>query len=381
MDGLKRLSVFLLLIVTLILGACGGTSDNTNETAVKEDGQEKNDSTGESNETSDEERDFSGPLISEDTPIDDRAALVETVERQKNVLKLGFITDEYPIENIQLAFYPTEDDFSYNAMYQLPSDSIGSFQYYVMSELDQSDFEEFIGKLKAPKALDHDLMEAHYGKYDDEHRNNYQLYGMADEVVHHIYAGRESEGYSDELIEAMGKSMRTDDHVYDPFYKNFALDLDKIKFPSINEERAEIYAFIISYWGGEDDDSRIQVTYNLGDGSLYYGINANPKEWYSDEVESGKTPEGIEVTEYSEGNDNRYFGWTDGTYSYHMQYNPPDKDAYDTEDIYKVIDSSINDDRTFEDTSFIQATIDKPQLTENEEEVNRLMKKIKDKGR
>src|SRR5699024_1605864 len=107
------------------------------------------------------------------------------------------ITDEYPIENIQLAFYPTEDDFSYNAMYQLPSDSIGSFQYYVMSELDQSDFEEFIGKLKAPKALDHDLMEAHYGKYDDENRNNYQLYGMADEVVHHIYAGRESEGYSD----------------------------------------------------------------------------------------------------------------------------------------------------------------------------------------
>lgn len=370
---MKKLPLFLLLITALILGACGEKSDETKETGTK-DGQETKDST----EKTEDEKEFSGPLISKDNPIDDRGVMKETVERQKNVLKLSFITDNYPISNIQLAFYPTEDDFSYNTMYGLPTETIGSFQYYARSEYDASDVDGFVEGLKDPKQLDHDLMEAYYGTYDDEYENNYQLYGLAEDISYELFAGLESEGYTDELVECIGKSMKTEaDGAYDPFYKHFSLDLDKIKFPYISQDRAEIYAFIVSYWGEDDDDSRISINYHLGDSSLYYGINSNPKTWYSVEVDKGKTPEGIEVTEYSEGDDDRYFGWTDGTYSYHIQYTPPEKNEFDTEDIYDVIDSSINDERTFEDKTFIQTATDKPNLTENEEKINKLMKKIK----
>lgn len=356
-------------MISLILVACGNETTGTETNETKEETEELE---------GNEEKDPSAPLIDENNAINDREIIRETVERTREELKLGFITDDYPISNIQNVFYPETEKISYGVMYGLPTDTIGSFQYNIDYEYEEDLFQTLVDELDNPKQLDHDSMDTvYYGEYDDEVEPNFLLFGEKGDKLYNLYAGYESEGYSFDLIEAMGHSMKTEEEgAYDPFYKHFSMDLDEIKFPHINNERAEVHSASVSYWD-TSDNSRISLSYNIEDGTIYYGVELEPTMITGDGIGEGTTDDGVAVTEYEDYNDDRYFGWDDGIYYYYIQYALPDENELTTEEIYEVIDSAMADERTFEDTSFIEPITDTPQLTENEEKINEQMKEIK----
>src|SRR5690625_4931591 len=102
---LKKRLIFFLVCIIFALTACGN-----DEEKVKENNEETS-----AKEQSEEVR----VLIDETNPLDERAIIEEVMEKQKQKLKLGFITDDYQLMSTELDYYGSSDELSYLQSFKL----------------------------------------------------------------------------------------------------------------------------------------------------------------------------------------------------------------------------------------------------------------------
>ncbi|PWA12908.1 hypothetical protein DCC39_03290 [Pueribacillus theae] len=378
---MKKLWLVILLIPALLVIGCSNESKES--TTSKESSAQAENSEKEGKET--KEKDNSAPLVDENNPLDERAMLEEAMNRQRDVLKLSFITDDYRSSRVNVGYYPLDDEFSYAASYMYPH--LISSIFFEGGTTNLTSDNGHIDTSNGEK-LDHNSLDALYGANESTSGGDtYYITGEDKNGASYIVTAEDSnQGYTNEMMKLMGKSMKTEEEgAYDPFYHMFSLDIDKLKFPKINKKRSDIYAAGIGVEEGSIG-SHIGITYLTGDrDQISYSIQDKESLWVNDdlyeEVGEEKTPGGYSVIEYSDnGEDDRYFYWSDGEYYYELVVTASNDKTIATEDIYTIIDSAMSDDRAFATKTVFDAINEKPAFTENEKELNKLIEKLEDKN-
>ncbi|WHY81222.1 hypothetical protein [Siminovitchia fortis] len=375
---MKNLWLVILLITALVVIGCSNESKEST-TSEESSAQAEN---REKKVTAAEEKDNSAPLIDENNPLNERAMLEEAMNRQRDVLKLSFITDDYRNGRVGVGYYPLDDEFSYGASYTYPH--IISSIFFEGGTTNLTSDNGHIDTSNGEK-LDHDSLDALYGAYEFSGEDTYYITGEDKNGTSYIVkAGHSDEGYTNEMMKLMGKSMKTEEEgAYDPFYHMFSLDIDKLKFPKVNKNRSDIYAAVV-----EVDNtlgSSATITYLTGDeDQLSYRIKDKESLWVNDDlykkIGEEQTADGYSVIEYSDnGEDDRYFYWSDDVYYYELEVTSYNDKTINTEDIYTIIDSAMSDDRVFANKAVFDAINEKPTFTENEKELNKLIEKLEDK--
>lgn len=318
------------------------------------------------------------PIIDEEQALDERAMLEKGLKAQREIHKLGFITDEYPNVNTQIAYYPLEETFGYSSLYRIP-DQQTSFRFEAGTSFGSSLYDNMNEHLKEKNDIEHDHLEAMYGKYSNEEDEDYFVVANDEDLSYLLHIGNEKEGFTKKMVQSMGATLRTEtDGVYDPFYEHFSLDIGKIQFPTINEKRAVIHDANI-YNLDTGARSIINITYMLSEqDTLSYKIQDIEKK-LSDSYKEKDTftiNNDIKVTEYKDEDDLSLFHWQVDDYDYSLEVNVTDEKLITTEEIQEIIESSLVDDRTFNEPDLFNAMNEKPNRSKAEKKLSKSLKKL-----
>lgn len=357
------------LISALLLVSCNST---TNNTTSNNDGKETKSNS-------------SSPIIDPNLAIDERKEIENMIEEQKDLLKLGFVTDDNLIDNIQISRAVTfhEDDYarseddrvSYSSWYTARSSNpdiqySGSNHFICEDGLDES-----TSDLTDRQSFNNDGKEGFYGHIE------YEASEIVVKYKDKCYSGLVSteEGYDEEdkrLLELISKTFKTEaEGAYDPFYKRFTMDLEKIKFPMMNQERVTLWGTSISYWEEiyEENYSRVGVSYSVDDDDyIDYEVTDNEKIYGDIEKKKLKTDGGTSVIVYEDStSDHRLkYRWSDGTYHYLIEVHAEDTRLSDN-DVLVIIDSAMGDDRSFNSLDFFKGVNDAPNLNKDDLELQK----------
>lgn len=322
------------------------------------------------------------PITTGEHILDERAMLIKGIEEQKKLHKLGFITDEFPMINTQIAYYPLEDTVGYSSLYQIP-DHQTFFKFEGGTSFESSLYEMMEEQLVDTEEIEHDSLEAIYGKYQEDKDGEYYVIAKNEDLSYIIQIGNEAEGFTNKIVKSIGNTLRTEaDGVYDPFYQQFALDIDKLQFPTINDKRAVIHDANIYNWE-KDKHSGIHITYMLSEqDTLTYTIE-NAEKNIPDAFQSEDTftvHDDIEVTEYHDENKDAIslFHWQVDDYDYTLEVHITNKGVITKEEIEDIIASSFTDDRTFKKQDVLEAENKKPNRTKAEKKVSKSLKNMKE---
>lgn len=365
--------VFLAVVVMLLGLLLVSCSSADNET---------------SNNGGNEKSSSSGPLIEPANAIDERLEIENMMEEQKELLKLGFITDDNLINNIQISrrvtFYDDDYDFSEDdrvdhSSFYTTEGSNPTIQFSGTPFLCDEGLDEWTDDLVERQSFNYDDKEGFYGHIE---------YESSEIVVKHkdkCYSAHVStdEGYTDDdkrLLELISNTFKTEaEGAYDPFYSRFTMDLDKIKFPSMNQDRVTLAGTSISYWEDRFDGnhSKIGGAYYIDEDSMvFYEITDSDKIYDDKEKSELKTDQGTTVTVYVDDTFENHlkYRWTDGTYNYLIEVDEEETSLSD-KDILAVIDSAMEDDRSFDNLDFFKGVQDAPDLGEDELELQEYFNK------
>jgi hypothetical protein len=201
-----------IMIMTFIAVMLIGCSNETNH-AAEETAENQED-------TAAAEKDNDAPIIDEDHTSDERGALANAIQGQREQLKFSFITDDYHISHIGTTADAQENKFVSSATYTYPNVDSG-FAFEAGTMLSDRDF---IEEAEA-KTFDQPALKASYGVGDDGGGDRYFISGKDENNIKYIMTTQSaSNGYTDEMMEQMIKSMKTEeDGAYDPLYKFFSL--------------------------------------------------------------------------------------------------------------------------------------------------------------
>lgn len=320
------------------------------------------------------------PIISEEHALDERAMLEKGLAEQSTLHKLGFMTDEFPIAHTHIAYYPLEETFGYSSMYRIPGAQT-FFKFEAGTSFGASLYEDMLDHIVEPKKIDHDTMETMYGKYIDETDGDYYVLAKDKGLSYVLHIGDEAEGFTEKVVADIGSTLRSEsDGAYDPFYKRFALDLEKLHFPKINQKRAVVHDTNVYYWEA-DERSAISLTYMLSEQDTISYMIQDIKSDISSEykmVDEFLIKDNIEVTQYEfDGNKQRaLFHWQLDHYDYTIETDLENKAILQNEEIHQIIASSLEDDRGFEHTELFAGVNKKPNRTKAEKKLTTSLKKL-----
>lgn len=381
----KILAVCLLVFV---LVGCQTDGDSAEEKANNED--EQTDTSGQDKDASEttvaqspiEKIAIDHELVDEDNYLDEREMLVEAILRQKDLLKLGFVNDEVPFTRISSTYYPLTDSSSYDALYELPNFE-SPINYQVYSDMEEEFFQDLLDGFTDGQKIDHPTLEGFHGKNELGYEVVYEVLGTDDQFYYMLSTGTEEDGYNEEIIELLSLTMKTEaDGAYDPLYDHFKMDLDLVKFPQISKEHANISNATVTI--GHNDDSYVilKLIYEIGEDSVLE-LNVlenkeNDLNLYADQEGNKETTEGGTVVLINEDDDedyiNKSYYWTDGVHKYSL-YLDEEKEHLSDEDILTLIDSSSNDERTFENIELFNDSNTELVYSDNEQKLFDLLMK------
>lgn len=298
--------------------------------------------------------------------IDERREIINMIEGQKELLKHGFITDEYPIIETTISLSLDEDGdlldrLRYESWYELLEDSY-NVQYSNEPEVCEDGIEEWAKYLEVKENFSYQDIEGIYG-YSEE-LGSAEIYLQKEDQCYRGYLSQYEE-LNLEIFELVSKTFKTEEEgAYEPFYSRFTLDLDKIKFPSFDKEQAEMVSITMDYSGNEDS-SRIWVGYRL-DNEYFPYIITDEEPMVGDQVNELEANDGTTVTIYEDAvyEDRRIYVWIDHDYYYVIEIK--EDQEISEEFVLEVVDSSVNDERTFDNLDFFKGN-ERPNLGEDEQ--------------
>ena len=319
------------------------------------------------------------PVISDEHPLDERAMLEKGLEKQRDLYKLGFVSNDFKHLKTDIVYYPLDDTFGYSSAYQVPNNQT-FFKFEAGTSFESSLYDSMMDSFVEPNEIQHETLQMMYGEYIEEATGDYYIIAKEDDLTYIMQTGSKDEGYTEEIMEKIGATFRSEnDGAFDPFYQHFSLDLSKIKFPKMNEDRVAIHDTKVSVH--ETAASEIQITYMLSEqDTIEYQINdtkTSLKDEYK-EVDTSRILKDLNVTEYkSNENDNHHlFHWTDEDYEYTLAVTLQNEDIIENEEIYEIIESATQDERSFEHKEIFDAINEMPKRTKAEKSLTKLLKNI-----
>lgn len=362
----KRLFILLLLFIAILIAGCSDEGDaSSTETSNEDDKTEGTEPSG------------TGPLIDPDHALDERQSIIMTVEDQKERLKLGFITEDMTLDSIYMhRFMDKEfaeaDQSTYASTYRSESPDRG-IHYSNEIWACEDGLDEWTSDLEYREEFKDDQVEGYYGHYEYE-TSNLAVKHQDECYIATIYGEDDEYDEADEgFLELMSKTFKTEEEgAYDPVYSRFTIDLDNIKFPSLNENRATLRGTWLSYNESklEPNYSVVGADYFIEDDHLTYEITDEEELYATVKTEEDlQTENGITVTKVEEnvGFEYKYI-WNDGTYNYVIKV---DKEAFELpeSELLEIVDSAMADERSFDNLDFFSGVTKTPELGKEAQEL------------
>lgn len=360
------------MCMILVLAACGN-KEETNNGKEQDPNQENQQGTND-----DDQNETRESLIDEKNPLDERAAIEEVMEKQKQKLKLGFMTDEYQLMHAELDYNANKDELRYLQSFKL-NDEIPWLTYESTMDADEAEYKDIINGFEDGKQLEHETLNAIYGWHEDGTKPAYQVFGYADGTLYNVEGTtvlERANEFDEHMLQLMGKSLKTEaDGAYDLFYKDFNIDVDLIKYPKLNDDVATVQRVFMTRTRS-DDTSLLSIDYYLEPKEEFtYNIRSQPMDWDGFNYEEIGTEEfaGLTINEYRQDlNGKTSYSWTDGTYYYDIGLFDNFSDL-EKEDVYTLIESSLADDRSFENKDLFENTTDNPVYDDEAKEMQGIL--------
>ena len=320
------------------------------------------------------------PIINDDHPLDERMMLEQGLEKQRALYKLGLFSNGMDNVRTYIVYYPLEDTFGYSSMYRIPN-SQHFLTFEAGTSFEASLYDSMVDQFVEPQEMYHDQLKVMYGEYRQESVGDYYAVAQDEQKTYLVQFGSNTEGYTEEIVQSIVESLHTEeDGAYDPFYRNFALDLDKVKFPKMNDKRVAMHDANISVFGS-DEDSQISITYMLSEQDTIIYTIENTETSFDDDykkideftISNKKT---VTAYEHQENPTHRMFHWIDGPYNYSIEVKLQHEDIIKTAEIHDMIESALHDDRTFEQPALIQSLNEEPKQTKNEKKIIKILKNM-----
>lgn len=325
----------------------------------------------------DSEMERNNNLIDDENFLDEREAIENFMEKQRELLKPGFIKNEKDMIDMQLDYMPIDGMLNYSAYYE-GSQNVPIIFYKGMTNISEKFLEDRYSEFQDKKKLDHDKIDGMYGLMGDSYQT-YDMWGQYKGNLYNIGIAKENDETNEKLVEMISQTLKTEaEGAYDPLYSIFSIDMDKVKFPKLNNDYSELSTLSINYFG-YDDKLSLDVNYRIGGyDSIKYSIfekEITLPDYYKP-IDDVETENGVKVTIYKEDDrDNEIFKWTDGTYFYELNFRKQDKSLVNSVDILAIIDSAMEDEREFENKEVFKATNVHPKLGKPEKKVEKYLNK------
>lgn len=317
-------------------------------------------------------------------PHNERIVIEYMMDIQRELLKPGFITKFYDIENgFELLF----QSINYNSqsgelIHQVNYNHVRTdtfLRFEAEQHTSEERYEETIDRLQDVKPLEHPDLTGFYGFTEEDGEIYYELAAKGNDVFYFYENSRpESEGYDAVLTKFIGQSLKKEaDGAQSYFYDRFEFKLDQLHFPLFHQDHVsnvEVGIFDLGYWAFSNPNS-IEVRYDLDEYNTILRYSINGMDHYSHNVgytfvKEGETEYEIHVTEYETSTTlNSIYVWKRNDHIYSILLDT-DNDALTTEDIYAIIDSTYDDNRSFKNKDVFNATNEEPDLTEIDKEVH-----------
>lgn len=359
---MQQIRTAILLCFTLLIVGCSNNSDTTE--------QDKQDSIHNSNSAI--------SYIDEDNYVDERSAIVEAMEYQKEQLKFGFLTDDYILYSQEINYTTPDEDseddveLEFDQFYEFPKETV---LYNATMNLEDHIAESLL--LTDGKEITSDKIDGSYDMIDD----SLTFRGVKDAFLYDLNFGSESAD-ANGIMQLVADTMKTEaEGAYDPFYKLFNLDIDNLKYPKINAEAADVFQTFMTLDRDFDDNYYASVATRYGTNiplhAFTYKISElgaeKESETTDDTLKEEKTDGGISLTTFYYDDMFKYYEWEDDTYQYEIEVELVDEDESMTdEDIYEIVDSAMEDDRHFDNKEVFEPINTTPSLSDKEEEINEL---------
>ena len=325
----------------------------------------------------DSEMERNNNLIDEENFLNEREEIENLMEKQRELLKPGFIKNEKDMIDMQLDYMPIDGMLNYSAYYE-GSQNVPIIFYKGMTNISENFLEDRYSEFQDKKKLDHDKIDGMYGLMGDSYQT-YNMWGQYKGNVYNIGIAKENDETNEKLVEMISQTLKTEaEGAYDPLYSIFSIDMDKVKFPKLNNDYSELSTLSINYFG-YDDKMSLDVNYRIGGyDSIKYSIfktEITLLDSYKP-IDDVETENGVKVTIYKEDDrDNEIYKWTDGAYFYELNFRKQDKSLVNSADILAIIDSAMEDEREFENKEVFKATNVHPKLGKPEKKVEKYLNK------
>lgn len=323
------------------------------------------------------------PIVSYDSPLNERFLIEKALTEQRKLYKPGFITNEFQLDKAYVAYYPFNDTSGYSTTYRTLANPT-TFHFEASSSLDYTMYESIKENLTASKNIQHDTLNLLYGKHMN-FDNDFYILGNdeTENIVYLMHIGSEQEGYTDEAVKKIGQSLQTEQEgAYDLLYNNFSLDIEKLKFPMLHDQRVTVHEASISM-DKFKDNTGVQVSYMLSEQDfIIYQIEEKPTVIDDNYKVVGDftTSTDVEITEYAkeDNSDYRVFHWIEKPHAYTMSFSLKNPDVIDTNEMKEIIESAVKDKRSFENKDAFQPLNKEATLNKSDKKLNSLFKQMND---
>lgn len=310
-------------------------------------------------------------MINTKDPIDERALIEQTMSKQRELLKPGFINEQSNWENgFELHFQKTSynqgtEKFNHKVTY-IHTPSKAYLPLVAEKNTNHDLYAETVEQIKEAEPLQE--INGYYGYMEENGDKHYQYITRKDGVTYHFENERdEKEGIDEDLVSMMGNALKTeDDGAYSHFYDRFEFRIDDLHFPQIDKEyvkNVEVEIGGLGHWAF-DNNNFIQVTYDFGNDTSMHFYNYGedlytPNESYT-KINEEETDGGETVITFDTDVESRtvYLWEADGHY-YSIELDT-ENDTISIEDIYAIIDSSRDDTREFSDKNVFKSRNEGP---------------------
>ncbi len=304
--------------------------------------------------------------------MDERAMIEHAFKSIRSFKKLGFIKPEDKLDSTLLTYDPSKDVLKYQETFYLST----GYKYLSFSSLlnySKEDYENYVQSLENLRRLSHESMEIEIGNNEDASFTT--LLSLDGNELYHIDFLKE--GFSNDVVDAVGLSLKpVEEGVFERFYDTLLKDMDKIKFPTM-DKGYEVKS-IISKWKTDHIGPELIIEYeNFQNKTFLYTIRDSDLviDAY-DEKSKFLLKNGTEVNLYVSAykDDFLAYTWFDGIHFYEITIDTQ-KNQLKKEEIYKIIESSLQDKSTFSDLSLFKPLNNFPILTEKDKQLREIIQK------
>lgn len=338
-----------------------------------------------------EERYADYDIIDLSNPFDERAVIEEGIEAQRELLKPGFLPDQdalqtgFILSNYAMTYHPGTGELTHKVKYSHKM-SDASMTFEAEKNSPNNRYEETVAGFESKKPFEDHT--GYYGYVEENGKKEYSYAIREGDTSYFFKRGWWDEGFFDDaFLHLLGKSLRTEaDGAYSYFYDDFDFSLDSLHFPQMRQDAVEDFKVTIRNLGytGEEHANAIYLRYGLTDGAkisfIVEGMDTTILMGNLTEKDQVETENGTSVTIYDMDNrEGTYYTWEKDDV-YYTVLDHEEETSLSRADIHAIIDSSVDDARTFADEDVFDQQVEEPTLTETDEKILEKIEEIAGEG-